>query len=414
MTSTIDQINLKADFSYFLNDKHTLGFGGTTNRYGIKPGDFEPLGELSLQKNNIMENEQAFESAVYFSDKYEISSRLSLYAGVRFSFYQYVGQKNIFEYADGVPREDDTIIDTVAYPSGKVISRYQGPEFRLSARYMLNERSSLKLSFQRMRQYIHMLSNTVSVAPTNIWKLSDPYIRPQLGDQISIGYYRNFKSNTVEASLEGYYKTTEDYLDYKGGALLLLNPNIETDVLNTSGVSYGIEFLLKKVTGKVNGWVSYTYSRSFLQTSPSEASEIVNNGDVYSSNFDKPHDFTLVGNYRFSRRFSVSLNYTYSTGRPTTIPISKYQIDGAMRLHYSDRNTVRIPDYYRMDFAMNFEGNHKIRKLAHSSWSFSVYNLLGRKNPYSVYFKSENGTIKGYMLSIFAEPIPTITYNFKF
>jgi hypothetical protein len=151
-----------------------------------------------------------------------------------------------------------------------------------------------------------------------------------------------------------------------------------------------------------------------LQTSGDEISDAVNKGEVYSSNFDKPHDFTFVGNYRFSRRFSISVNYTYSTGRPITIPLSKYYIDGAMRLYYSDRNEFRIPDYYRLDFALNFEGNHKIRKLAHSSWSFSVYNLTGRNNPYSVYFKYEDGVVNGYQLSIFAEPIPTITYNFKF
>lgn len=414
LNSSINQIHAKLDFSYFLNDKHNIGFGGSTIRYSITPGDFEPLGEQSIQKVNLMEEEQAFESAVYISDKYEISSRLSLYAGLRFSFYQYVGPKNVFQYAPGVPREDETIRDTVSYAPGKIISSYQGPEFRLSARYLLNENSSFKVSFQRMRQYIHMLSNTVAIAPTNIWKLSDPYIRPQQGDQFSLGYYRNFKSNTIEASLEAYYKTTKDFLDYKGGAVLLLNPNIETDILSTKGTAYGIEFLLKKVTGKVNGWLSYTYSRSLLQTSSDELSEAVNKGEVYRNNFDKPHDVTLVGNYRFSRRFSISINYTYSTGRPITIPLSKYFVDGSMRLYYSDRNKFRIPDYYRLDFAMNFEGNHKVSKLAHSSWSFSVYNLTGRDNPYSVYFKSENGTIKGYKLSIFAQPIPTITYNFKF
>lgn len=414
LNSRIDQISGTVDLSYFTNSKHSLNFGASVIHYGIKPGDFQPLGELSLQSPDVVEDEQALESALYIADKFDVNRRLSLYAGLRFSFYQYLGPKNVFQYAEGIPREDDTITDTVAYSSGKVISSYQGPEYRLSARYTLNDNSSVKLGYQRMRQYIHMLSNTVAIAPTNIWKLSDPYVRPQLGDQISIGYYRNFKANTIEASVEAYYKTMKDFLDYKGGAVLLLNHNIETDILNTDGYAYGVEVLLKKVTGKVNGWVSYTYSRSFLQTSDAEISEAVNNGKVYPSNFDKPHDFTVIGNYKFSRRFNVSLNYTYSTGRPITIPLSKYYIDGSMRLHYSDRNQFRLPDYYRLDFAINFEGNHKIRKLAHSSWSFSVYNLLGRRNAYSVYFKSEDGVIKGYKMSIFGEPVPTITYNFKF
>lgn len=414
LNSRIDQINGTADFSYFMNDKHTISFGGNIIHYSLKPGDFLPLGEESLQAPDLMQEEQAFESALYVADKYEVSSRLSLYAGLRFSFYQYMGPKDVYQYAQGIPKEDDTITDTISYSSGKTINSYQGPEFRLSARYMINSNSSVKLSYQRMRQYIHMLSNTVAVAPTNIWKLSDPYIRPQLGDQISIGYYRNFKSNTIEASAEAYYKTMKDFLDYRGGAVLLLNPNVEKDVLNTDGYAYGFEFLLKKVTGKVNGWLSYTYSRSMLKTNPNEISEAVNRGEVYSSNFDKPHDFTFIGNYKFSRRFNVAVNYTYSTGRPITIPLAKYTADGSMRLYYSDRNQFRLPDYYRLDFALNFEGNHKIRKLAHSSWSLSVYNVTGRRNAYSVYFKSEDGVIKGYKMSIFGEPIPTITYNFKF
>lgn len=414
LNSRIDQINAAADFSYYMNDKHTLTFGGSVIHYALNPGDLQPLGEESLQKPNFIEDEQAFESALYISDKYELSSRLSLYAGLRFSFYQYMGPKTIYQYTPGLPREDDNIVDTVAYSSGKIISSYSGPEYRLSARYMLSETSSFKFSYQRMRQYIHMLSNTVAVAPTNIWKLSDPYIRPQLGDQVSIGYYKNFRANTIEFSAEAYYKTMKDFLDYKGGAVLLLNENIETDVLSTKGSAYGLELLLKKVTGKVNGWVSYTYSRSFLQTSLSEISEAVNRGEVYRSNFDKPHDFTVIGNYKFSRRFNVAVNYTYSTGRPLTVPLAKYFVDGSMRLYYSDRNQFRIPDYYRLDFALNFEGNHKVRKLAHSSWTFSVYNVTGRRNAYSVYFKSEEGVIKGYKMSIFGEPIPTITYNFKF
>lgn len=279
---------------------------------------------------------------------------------------------------------------------------------------MLSDDASIKLSYQRMRQYIHMLSNTTAIAPTDTWKLSDAYILPQIGDQISIGYYKNFKANTIETSVEAYYKTLDNFLDYKGGALLTMNHHIETDIIGTQGRAYGIEVLLKKVTGKFNGWISYTYSRSLLKTSGTATGETVNDGSEYPSNFDKPHDVTLISNYRFSRRFSLSLNFTYSTGRPITLPLQRYMLDGSQRLLYTDRNQARIPDYYRFDFAMNIEGNHRIRKLAHSSWSLSVYNLTGRKNAYSVFFRAEDGQIKGYKLSIFAQPIPTITYNFRF
>jgi hypothetical protein len=265
-----------------------------------------------------------------------------------------------------------------------------------------------------MRQYIHMLSNTASMSPTDSWKLSDGNIRPQVGDQASVGYYRNFKNNTVETSVETYYRVMHDFLDYKSGATLLLNPHIETDVVNAEGKAYGVEVMVRKLTGKLNGWVSYTYSRSLVQVNMGTTGDMINGGRFYPSNFDKPHDATLVGNYRFSRRFSASLNVNYSTGRPITLPLAKYVTNGSTRVFYSERNEYRVPDYYRADFALNIEGSHKVKKLAHSSWTVSVYNLTGRKNPYSIYFKSENGQIKGYQLAIFGQPIPTVTYNFKF
>jgi hypothetical protein len=265
-----------------------------------------------------------------------------------------------------------------------------------------------------MRQYIQMLSNTTAINPTDIWKLSDPYIRPQVGDQFSVGYYRYLKGNTIEVSAETYYKITESTIDYKNGAVLLLNHHLETDVIAARGKAYGAEFMVKKSSGKLNGWVSYTYSRSFLQTTGTLSNETVNRGAWYRSNFDKPHAFNFIGNYKFSRRFNFSLNAVYSTGRPITLPIAKYTVDGVSRVYYSDRNQYRIPNYFRMDVSINVEGNHKIRKLAHSSWTFAIYNMLGRANAYSVFFVSEHGRIDGYKLSIFARPIPTITYNFKF
>ena len=193
-----------------------------------------------------------------------------------------------------------------------------------------------------------------------------------------------------------------------------MNESIETDVIGTNMRTYGIEFQIKKSSGKLNGWISYTYARSLLQVENPELSENINNGDWYPSNFDKPHDFTVVGNYRFTHRFSISANFNYSTGRPITLPIARYNYGGSERVYYSERNAYRIPDYIRTDIAMNIEGNHKIKKLAHSSWTLAVYNVFGRKNPYSVYFTANNGSIQGYKLSIFGRAIPTITYNFRF
>jgi len=259
-----------------------------------------------------------------------------------------------------------------------------------------------------------MLSNTTTMSPTDVWKLSDGNVRPQRGDQLALGYYHNFKQSIIETSVEVYYKKLHDVVDYKSGALLLLNPHIETDIVNARGKAYGAEFLIRKTRGKLNGWLSYTYSRTLVQVKGASQDETINGGRYYPSNFDKPHDVSLVGNYRFNKRFSTSLNFTYNTGRPITLPLAKYTYGSATRVYYSDRNAYRVPDYYRVDLGLNIEGNHKIRKLAHSSWTVGVYNLTGRQNPYSIYFKSVGGTIKGYKLSIFGQPIPTVTYNFKF
>ena len=259
-----------------------------------------------------------------------------------------------------------------------------------------------------------MLSNTTAMAPTDIWKLSDPNIKPQFGDQVSFGIYKNFKSNTIETSIEVYYKHINDYLDYKSGAQLVLNHHIETDVINTKGKAYGIEFLIRKTQGKLNGWLSYTYSRTLLKMDDPTVGVPVNKGEFYPSSYDKPNDVTFVGNYRFSHRFSTSLNATYSTGRPITLPVGIFYYGGSARTLYSDRNAYRIPDYFRIDFSLNIEGNHKVHQKTHNSWTIGVYNLTGRKNPYSVYYTSENGRVQGYKLSIFGSAIPYVNFNIRF
>jgi hypothetical protein len=414
MKYRIDQSSLRADFGYYPTARHAIDFGVSSQLYDIMPGSFTPLGAASLIKPDVLPHEKAVESAFYASDRIDFTPRFSLSLGLRYSLFQALGPRDVYQYAAGESRTESAITDTLRYDAGKVLATYQGPEYRVSMRYALSDNSSVKASYNRTRQYIHQLSNTASVSPADIWKLSDANVRPQLGDQVSLGYYRNFKANTIELAVETYYKSLRDFVDYKSGATLVLNHHIETDIVNAVGKAYGVEVLLKKATGKVNGWISYTYSRSLVQVNAATTADMINGGRYYPSNFDKPHDVTLVGNYRFSRRFSTSLNFTYSTGRPITLPLAKYYVGSSARVFYSDRNAYRVPDYLRADFALNIEGNHKVKKLAHSSWTVGVYNLTGRRNPYSIYFKSENGQIKGYQLSIFGQPIPTVTYNFKF
>ena len=410
----INQVNFKAHFNYFVNTKHTIEFGLNNILYKLHPGTYKPVGKESLIITDKMSAEQALESALYISDKYTISPELSVEAGMRYSVFNVLGPQSFNVYAGGVPKTEDNIIRTAVYGKNKFIKTYQGPEIRLSARYSFSDDFSVKAGYNSQRQYIHVLSNTAAIAPTDIWKLSDPNIKPQYGDQVSVGFYKNFKSNTIETSVEFYYKKIKDYLDYKSGAVLVLNHHIETDVINTKGKAYGIEVLIKKLTGKLNGWLSYTYSRTLLKMDDPAAGEIINRGMYYPANSDKPHDITFISNYRLNHRFSFSLNATYSTGRPITLPVGRFFYDNGERTLYADRNANRIPDYFRTDLSMNLDGNHKVHQKTHNSWTIGVYNLTGRKNPYSVYFISENGIVNGYKLSIFGNPIPFINFNIRF
>jgi hypothetical protein len=414
MGFSIGQANAKAELTWFFNPKNTLTGGFNTTYYNLTPGRIKPVGDESLILPVDIEKEQASENALYIGENYEINSRASIYAGLRYSFYKSLGPQDVYQYAPGEPRQTISIMDTVHYSSGESTASYSGFEPRVSFRYILTNSSSIKVSYNRLRQYIQMLSNTIAITPTDIWKLSDSYIPPQTGNQVSLGFYKNLKGNSIEASAEVYYKTTDNTVEYKNGAQLLLNPHLETDVILAHGKAYGVELMIKKSSGRLNGWISYTYSRSFLQTKSEFDTETINNGEYFPSNYDKPNAVNLIGNYKISRRVNFSLNSVYSTGRPITVPVAKYEIGGASRVFYSERNQYRIPDYFRIDASLNLEGNHKIKKLAHSSLTFAIYNLTGRRNAYSVFYTSENGVIKGYKLSVFGQAIPTITYNFRF
>ncbi len=410
----IRQYNFRSDFIYTPNSNHKITFGLTSIYYKLHPGSFTPEGGKSLVSPNILESEQALESAVYLGDEYTVSQKFSVNAGVRYSVYNYFGPHSVNSYAAGIPKDSTTITNTVNYASEKIIKTYTAPEVRLGTRYSLSDNASFKLSFNTTQQFIHLLSNTTTISPTDIWKLSDPNIKPQSGYQVSLGYYQNFKSNTIETSVETYYKRTKNYLDYRSGANLVLNPHIETDVIATKGEAYGIEFLIKKNTGRLNGWLSYTYSRTLLKSNDINQGEIVNNGAYYPAAFDKPNNVNFITNYQFSHRYNISLNVVYSTGRPITLPIAVFNSGATTGLFYSDRNAYRIPDYFRTDISVNIDGNHRIHQKFHNSWSFGVYNLTGRQNVYSVYFIQQNGTAKGYQLSIFGTLIPFVTYSIRF
>ena len=409
----INQLNVSADFDYLLSDRHSLKFGLTTTGYGLEPGSLNPEGNSNISPVKL-EEEKGIESALYVGDEFSISPKLSLYGGLRYSGFGRLGPQQVYSYQPGFSKEIIHITDTVNYQNGELVKTYGGLEYRFSLRYILNSNLSLKFSLDKTRQYIHLLTNTTAIAPTDVWRLSDKNIKPQIGLQYSTGLYRTFYQQGLEVSIEGYFKTAENLLEYKPGADLFINEVLETDIISAEGRSYGVEFLLRKRSGKLNGWLSYTYSRSEVRAVSEFPEEQINEGNYYPSNYDQPHNLSVITNYKFNRRVNMTLNFTYHTGRPTTLPIAQYDFQGQVVPFFTDRNQYRIPDYIRFDFAINLEGNHKVDKLAHGSWSFSVYNLLGRDNAFSVFTESTNGKLQVFKLSVFAQPIPTITYNFKF
>lgn len=400
--------------SYNLNKKHKISYGINSTLYNINPGTFQPNDENSILAYKSVNKEKGLENVVFLSNNFTLNDKLSLTAGLRFSNFLALGEGTQRQYNDNAPINDENVNNVIEYKNNETIKTYNGLEYRLALRYLLNETLSLKMSYDTNYQYLHKLSTNTTQSPTDTWKLSDLNIKPTFGQQATIGLYKNFKGTPYEVSLETYYKKSSNFLDYKTGAELILNDYIETEVIQGEGKAYGIEFLLKKTSGRLNGWLGYTYSRTLVKLDSQFPEEVVNNGKYFPANFDKPHDLSLILNYKFTKRYSISSNFIYQTGRPITYPIGSYEYGGAQYTLYSDRNQFRIPDYYRLDIGFNIEGNHKIKKLAHSFWNISIYNVLGRNNPYSIYFVTEDGKIKGYKTTIFSIPVPTITYNFKF
>jgi len=411
---SINETALKYKIQTVANESHTLNYGISSKYYSVNPGSIEPSGSDSDLAPRQIAKERALEGALFIGDEIKMNDKLLVNVGLRYAFFGALGEATQRTYNEGQPRNESTVNDTISYGSGEFIETYGGPELRLSARYLLGPNLSIKASVNNSYQFLHTLSNNTTVSPIDTWKLSDLNIEGQQGYQASLGLYKNLKENEYELSLEGYYRRMENVLDFKTGADLFLNENVETEILQGDGKAYGIEFLIKKNRGKLNGWLGYTYSRSLYRFDSEFSEERINNGEFFPSNFDKPHDVSAIVNYKLTRRFSFSGNFVYQTGRPVTYPIGTFRFNNADFVAFSNRNEFRIPDYYRLDLGFNMEGNHKKNKLAHSFWTFSVYNVLGRNNPYSVFFVTEGGEVKALQSSIFAIPIPSITYNFKF
>jgi outer membrane receptor protein involved in Fe transport len=402
-----------ANLSLKAGEDHNLTFGINSILYNINRGNPEPLTEESQFIPISLGNEKGLESGIYLSDEWKITPELTFNGGIRYNRYSYLGPQKVYAYREGSPKAVGTIQDTLYFKKNEAVKTFQGLDFRLAGNYMFTKDLSFKVAYNRLHQYLYMLSNTVAIAPNYKWKLTDYNTEPMIGDQYSIGMYANFPAFRIELSVEGYYKKIKNLVALKNGASLFLNEFIERSTLQGKLDAYGIELMLKKPYGKTTGWINYTYSSSKALIDSEINENRINFGQPYPSNYDKPHALNFVINRDFSKRFSMSANFVYATGRPITLPTSVYYLNGIKYLNYSKRNEHRIPDYIRLDLSFNLEGNLKRQKLAHGYWSFSVYNVLGRNNAYSVYFVNEGNQIKGYKFSIFGSPVYSLSYNFK-
>ena len=404
----------KLHIRHRLSEKQVLTYGLSVQHYNVQAGEYEPVGKESCITTDQLQREKALESAAYIDYERSLTEKLSVSAGLRYSMFNALGPRDVNIYYDGELPAEGTLLET-RHETG-IIKTYHAPELRISARYALQENLSLKVGFNTMHQYIHKVSNTSIMSPTDIWKLSDLNIKPQNGWQAAAGIYHETAGKKYEFSAEVYYKHISDYLNYRSSAVLLMNHHLETDVISTKGQAYGIELQAKKPTGKVNGWVSYTYSRSLLRQDDKRVAVPLNKGEWYPSEYDRPHDVKAVLNLKFTERYSLSSNFNYATGRPTTLPAGKYYDSHHQKFmpYYTDRNTYRIPDYMRLDLAFNIEPTHKLTTFLHTSFSVGVYNALARKNAYNIYYVTEGEEIKGYKLSVFGTAIPYVSLNIRF
>lgn len=425
----INNQNNKVAFSWFPNAKHQVNFGGEAVVY-----DFEPFSvNANFVDSNIadisieLQNEYAVEPAFYIEDNWKVNNRLTIRGGLRYSSFYNVGARDVVNYnptAAGTYR-NDRIVDTTSYGSGEIIAAFeglQGLEPRLGINYKSSENSAIKFSYNRMRQYIHLISNTTSSLPIDTWRPAGNYINPGTADQVAAGVNRNFKDGEWQLSVETYYKSLRDLVDYKNGAQPTGVDNIEVDLMTGRGRSYGVEVQLDKKVGALTGWIAYTYSRSELQVDLGVTpDEWINFGEWYAAAQDKPHDFALVAAYAWKPNISFSGSFIYQTGKPYTYPEAKSEFDGILYPFSLTRNNARTPAYHRLDLSMDVKIPNKKDRDWEGSWNFGVYNAYARKNAFSIFFEevldddgNATGETKATQLSIFATAIPTITYTLNF
>ena len=407
----------KPEFTWFVNPQNIIRFGGQGIYYEFEPGNAIGISEGESQDFSLPEK-YAVEAAVYFENELDYKP-LKINYGLRLSFFNYLGKGTSYEYGDAPLGQRRPAINFTEFTDWESIQTHSSLEPRLSVRYQLNDETSVKASYMRTAQYIHLVSNTTASTPVDVWTPSTNNIKPQMADQVALGYFRNFDDNKYEFSTEVYYKNMNNLVDYIDDADLLLNQFLEGDLLEGDGRAYGWEMQLKKNKGKFSGWLSYTLARTERKV------EGINDNEWYPSRFDQLHNFSLTGFYDVSDRLTLSTNFAFVTGTPTTFPTSRFEQQGYVIPHNAGtgRNNVRIPDYHRLDIGATLKGKDKPGKKWKGEWVFSVYNLYARRNAFSIFFKpntderiapNEQVTTEAVRLSVIGSFIPAVTYNFKF
>ncbi|EHQ01959.1 TonB-dependent receptor [Gillisia limnaea] len=422
--SGIKNLNLKYDFSHYLNENFNFEYGVHSTYYEFNPGEIEPSTESSGINNFNLTKKYAFENALYFSVEQKFSEKFSAEYGLRYSSFLRLGQKelNLYQNDQAVIFNEDFGIYEEANPIGsKELSKssiersFGNLEPRLALAYSFNDYQSVKASYNRMSQYLHLITNTSSPTPLDIWAPSGKYIEPQLLDQVALGYFQNFNNEKYSLEIEGFYKFIKNRLDYIDGANLVANNAIEQAILPGTARAFGLELLLRKNTGRFTGWLAYTLSRSEQRTpgrTPVESG--INSGNWYSTGYDKPHDISLTGSYEISKKWQLNTSFVYQTGLPTTYPTGQYRFENLNIPVYSPRNSNRLPAYHRLDISATYIPKRKT-KTFESSWNFGIYNVYNRMNAVSLSFRKneDSGNNEAVRLSLFGI-IPSVTYNFKF
>jgi len=409
LNSDITYYKFKDILTYTLDNDMKLDMGISSILYKSLPGEQLPVGEFSQVIPKRLEEEQALESAVFVNTEYEVSPRLFINAGLRYSYYQFRGDKTVFQYIDDNPTVGAGGIIGSEIQGGTIAS-YSTLEPRASLRYRLNESASIKAGYSRTAQYINQIYNSDVPTPTNQFQLSTTYIAPQRSHNLSAGFFKNLDNNNVETSVEVFARKVDDAFDFRDFADLIVNDHIETELLAGEGRAAGLELSLKKKEGTINGWLSYTYSRSERRI------EGINDNEWYKSNFDKPHDVSLVLNYNPNQRHTITVNFNYSTGRPATPPLGSYVTDRGLPIPiFAKRNEVRIPDYHRMDIAYTIGQSYRKTAKFKTSWTLSIYNVYGRRNAFSVFYtRGAFNVPEANKLAILGSAFPALTFNFEF